>query len=80
MRIPTGLFNICIVIDTREKILTAMFSDGHLNGFQGLRADKVITEIGVTKGALYHYFPTNQSIGLSIIDEMIEPMYLTFYN
>lgn len=80
MRIPTGLFNICIVIDTREKILTAMFSDVHLNGFQGLRADKVITEIGVTKGALYHYFPTKQSIGLSIIDEMIEPMYLTFYN
>ena len=68
------------MIDTREKILMAMFSDVHLNGFQGLRADKVITELGVTKGALYHYFPTKQSIGLSIIDEMIEPMYLTFYN
>ena len=52
----------------------------HLNGFKGLRADKVITEIGITKGALYHYFPTKQSIGLCIIDEVIEPMYLTFYN
>ena len=52
----------------------------HLNGFQGLRADKVITEIGITKGARYHYFPTKQSIGLCIIDEVIKPMYLTFYN
>jgi TetR/AcrR family transcriptional regulator, transcriptional repressor for nem operon len=66
-------------MDTREKILTAMFTDVHKNGFQGLRADKVIKEMDVTKGAMYHYFPSKDSIGLAIIDEIIEPNYLKFY-
>lgn len=68
------------MIDTREKILGAMFKDVHKNGFQGLRADKVIKEMEVTKGALYHYFPSKEAIGLAIIDEIIEPNYLKFYD
>lgn len=71
---------ICTMVDTREKILGAMFKDIHKNGFQGLRADKVIKEMDVTKGALYHYFPSKEAIGLAIIDEIIEPNYLKFYD
>jgi TetR/AcrR family transcriptional regulator, transcriptional repressor for nem operon len=71
---------IYTMIDTRKKILGAMFKDVHKNGFQGLRADKVIKDLDVTKGALYHYFSSKEAIGLAIIDEMIEPSYLKFYD
>ena len=66
--------------DTRERILTQMFLDIRKNGFQGLRADKVIAEMDVTKGALYHYFANKQAIGAAVIDEIIRPTYLRFYH
>ncbi len=65
--------------DTRQRILTHMFSDIHKNGYQGLRADKVIAEMDITKGALYHYFPNKQAIGSAVIAEIIRPNYLHFY-
>ncbi len=49
----------------------------HLHGFQGVRADKVVSEIGITKGALYHYFPTKFDLGYAIVDEMLAPAYLS---
>lgn len=66
--------------DTRERILQSMFHDIRRNGFQGLRADKVVAEMGITKGALYHYFGSKQSIGTAVIDEIIRPNYLHFYH
>jgi len=66
--------------NTRERILTQMFLDIRKNGFQGLRADKVIAEMDITKGALYHYFANKQAIGTAVIDEIIRPNYLRFYS
>ncbi len=65
--------------DTREKILKAAFQDMRRQGFQGLRADKSIAAAGVTKGALYHYFQNKEEIGLAVIEELIAPDYLLFY-
>ena len=65
--------------DTRTQILEQMFLDIRKNGFQGLRADKVLAGMPVTKGALYHYFPNKQAIGTAVIDEIIRPNYLRFY-
>jgi AcrR family transcriptional regulator len=65
--------------DTRERILAQMFIDIRKHGFQGLRADKVIAEMDITKGALYHYFANKQAIGAAVIDEIIRPRYLHFY-
>ncbi len=65
--------------DTRERILQQMFLNIHKNGFQGLRADKVIADLDITKGALYHYFPNKQAIGTAVIDEIIRPNYLQFF-
>ena len=65
--------------DTRDLILQQMFLDIRKNGFQGLRADKVLAGLSVTKGALYHYFPNKQSIGTAVLDEIIRPNYLRFY-
>ena len=66
-------------METREKILHAMFRDVHRNGFQGLRTERVIGDMKVTKGAFYHYFNSKDAVGLAIIDEIIEPNYLKFY-
>jgi TetR/AcrR family transcriptional regulator, transcriptional repressor for nem operon len=65
--------------NTRERILQSMFFDIRKNGFQGLRADKVVAEMGITKGALYHYFDSKQTIGTAVLDEIIRPNYLAFY-
>ncbi|MDX2133509.1 MAG: TetR family transcriptional regulator C-terminal domain-containing protein [Saprospiraceae bacterium] len=65
--------------DTRQRILKHLFLDIRRNGFQGLRADKVLAELAVTKGAMYHYFPNKQAIGMAVIDELIRPSYLDFY-
>ncbi len=65
--------------DTRERILQQMFLDIRKNGFQGLRADKVIADMDITKGALYHYFPNKQSIGTAVIEEILRPNYLRHY-
>lgn len=72
---------LCVMqaTDTRERILARMFQDMHKYGFQGLRADKVVADMGITKGALYHYFPGKEAIGLAVIDEILRPAYLQFY-
>lgn len=67
------------VSDTRERILSQMFCHIRKSGYQGLRADKVIADLDITKGALYHYFPNKQAIGSAVIEEIIRPNYLRFY-
>jgi TetR/AcrR family transcriptional regulator, transcriptional repressor for nem operon len=62
--------------DTRKMILDKVYEDILLNGYQGARADKVIAELGITKGALYYYFPTKLALGYSVVEEIIEPAYV----
>jgi len=63
--------------DTRTQILQRNYQAIRLHGFQGVRADKVVAEMGITKGALYHYFPTKFDLGYAIVDELIGPVYLS---
>jgi AcrR family transcriptional regulator len=65
--------------NTREEILRAVYADMQINGFQGTRPDKVIRELGITKGALYHYFPGKLALGYAIVDEIIAPTYLGYW-
>jgi AcrR family transcriptional regulator len=66
-------------MDTRTQILQKNFQSIRLNGFQGARADKAVSEMGVTKGALYHYFPNKKSLGYAIVDEIIAPAYTSVW-
>lgn len=61
--------------DTRSRILQENFKVIHHLGFQGTRTDKVVADMGITKGAFYHYFPTKTDLGYAIIDEIMSPMY-----
>ena len=58
---------------TRDALLRAAFCEIHRNGFQGAGIAQILDSAGLTKGALYHYFPTKQLLGLAVIDEVIAP-------
>lgn len=66
--------------DTRQQILEQNYKAMHEHGFQGLRTDQVIKELGITKGAFYHYFSGKQELGYCVVDEVIAPQYLGHWN
>lgn len=76
--IPTSMY--VRVMETRRRILVHNFEAMHRHGFQGMRADKTIADLGITKGALYHYFPTKADLGYAVVDEVLAPMFLDSWN
>lgn len=56
---------------TRDKILRSAFCEIHRKGFQAASIANILEDTGLTKGALYHHFPTKQALGLAVIDEII---------
>ena len=57
---------------TRDKILQAAFCEIHCNGYQAASIANILSDTGLTKGALYHYFPAKHALGLAVIDEVIQ--------
>lgn len=56
---------------TRQKILGSAFHEIYRRGFQSASLDRILTDAGVTKGALYHHFPDKASLGYAVVDEVI---------
>ncbi|OZB74531.1 MAG: TetR family transcriptional regulator [Halothiobacillus sp. 14-55-98] len=56
---------------TREKILHAAAAEIHRQGFQAASIAHILASTGLTKGALYHHFPSKQVLGLAVVDEVI---------
>lgn len=56
---------------TRQQILDAAFCEIHRSGFQAASIANILSNTGLTKGALYHHFPTKQALGLAVIDEVV---------
>lgn len=57
---------------TRDKLLQSAFCEIHRQGFQAASIANILQDTGLTKGALYHHFPTKQALGLAVIDEVIK--------
>lgn len=55
----------------RERILDAAFAEIRLQGFQAASVSAILAETGLTKGALYHYFPGKKALGLAVVDERV---------
>ena len=53
--------------ETRERLLDAATEEIHLHGFQAA----ILEDTGLTKGALYHHFPTKQALGYAIVEERL---------
>lgn len=56
---------------TRDKLLRSAFCEIHRKGYQAASIANILEDTGLTKGALYHHFPTKQALGLAVIDEVI---------
>lgn len=57
--------------ETRQQLLTAAFDEIHRVGFQSASLSRILERAGVTKGALYHYFPNKKALGYAVLDELI---------
>lgn len=58
---------------TREKLLASAYCEIHRQGYQSASIANILESTGLTKGALYHHFPTKHALGLAVIDEIIAP-------
>ncbi len=56
---------------TRDAILDAAFQEIHRYGFQAASIANILSKTGLTKGALYHHFPTKSDLGLAVIEEVV---------
>lgn len=63
-------------MNARQQILLEHFRAIHQQGFQTTRTDRVVAQMGITKGAFYHYFPTKNHLGYALLDEIICPLYI----
>ncbi|WP_298139443.1 TetR/AcrR family transcriptional regulator [Acidiferrobacter sp.] len=57
---------------TRARLLQAAFGEIYRHGFQAAGLSAILRDTGLTKGALYHYFPSKRALGLAVIDEVIQ--------
>jgi len=53
-------------------LLKSAFCEIHRQGFQAASIANILQDTGLTKGALYHHFPTKQALGLAVIEEVIK--------
>jgi AcrR family transcriptional regulator len=52
---------------TRERILEAAARAFDRRGYLGVNLNDVVQELGLTKGALYHFFPTKERLAAEIV-------------
>lgn len=57
---------------TRARLLGAAFAEIYRCGFQAAGLAEILRDTGLTKGALYHHFPSKHALGLAVIDEVIQ--------
>jgi len=56
---------------TRLALLNAAFDEINQNGFQAASLANILKETKVTKGALYHHFPSKLEMGYAVVDEIV---------
>ena len=56
---------------TRERLLAAGFAEIYSQGFQAAGLDAIVERAEVTKGALYHHFPSKHALGYAVFDEVV---------
>jgi AcrR family transcriptional regulator len=58
---------------TRKRILYTAFREFYRNSFQASSLNRIVEEASLTKGALFHHFPSKQELGYAVVDEVIWP-------
>jgi TetR/AcrR family transcriptional repressor of nem operon len=57
--------------ETRQRLLEAAFEEIHRTGFQAASLHHILQRTRVTKGALYHHFPSKLALGYAVVDELL---------
>lgn len=58
----------------REALLDAAFSEMYLHGYRAAGIEEILTQSGVSKGALYHHFGNKQGLGYAVVEERVRPL------
>ena len=59
---------------TRQRILAAAFQEIYEKGFQGTSIDRIVARTDLTKGAVFHIFPSKLALGYAVVDEVVAAM------
>jgi TetR/AcrR family transcriptional repressor of nem operon len=65
--------------NTRELLLDSAFNTFYKHGFQGANIANILTDVGINKGSMYHFFKSKKELGLAVITERIEVKILNKY-
>jgi len=65
--------------NTRERLLDSAFQTFYKQGFQGANIATILTEVGINKGSMYHFFKSKKELGLAVLRERIEPNLVNKY-
>lgn len=61
----------CNPENTRQRLLCAAHREIYERGFQAASLERILTDTGLSKGALYHHFETKQALGIAVVEEVI---------
>lgn len=56
---------------TRSKLLESAFTEIWEKGYGGASVEDILAKCDVTKGALYHHFPSKKALGLAVLNEVV---------
>ena len=59
---------------TRALLVETAFREIHAHGYGGASLDRILTNAGVTKGALYHHFKSKADLLHAVMDDVLRPM------
>ena len=57
--------------DTRDRILVTARNLLSTHGFAGTSLHDILSAVGITKGAFYHYFKSKEALGESVLEQAI---------
>ncbi|MFN7975027.1 MAG: TetR/AcrR family transcriptional regulator [Acidobacteriota bacterium] len=64
---------------TRQVLIDAAFGEIHRKGFQAASVDEILERTGVTKGALYHHFPSKLDLGYAVVEDRLSKALLQYW-
>ncbi len=59
---------------TKRLLLEAAFEQLYLHGFHGTSISAVLERSGLTKGALFHHYPSKKALALATLEQVITPL------
>ena len=57
----------------RDRLLSAAAAEFHRHGYRAASTDRVLAEVGVSKGSLYYYFPDKRALAIGVVSERVGP-------